>query len=170
MNTFNKQWIDLINSTESINIRLFEITDKDVIFYLFEGNLLKNEIYLPIGYEQIAAQYFEHNIPTVAEVDYAINVIEDELMSNKSLISNNAMLICSDKILIDILTQNIELKNIFTRQEIEDLFSKYANVSMGEPLSRYNLDINPNNYATMLILREIMHHLNYKELNTPPFL
>lgn len=170
MNTFNKQWIDLINSTEPINIRLLEITNKDVIFYLFEENLLKNEISLPIGYEQIASQYFKHNIPTVAEVDYAINVIEDELMSNKSLINNNETLICSDKILIDILTKNIELKNIFTRQEIEDLFSKYANVSMGEPLSRYYLDINPNNYAAMLILREIMHHLNYNEFNTPSFL
>jgi hypothetical protein len=136
-----------------------------LVFTIFEGFNIKDEISLSIGYEIVASKYFKHEIPSVDEIDYAINNIEDELMSNKLLINQNSELVCADKMLREILKQDFGSKSSYSRTEVETLFSKYAAVSMGEPLSRYNLNLSRDVFAKILLLREIMHHLFFEKIN-----
>jgi hypothetical protein len=86
-------------------------------------------------------------------------------MRFKKIICKDEILVCADRVLTDIFTKTIGNNNCFTRNEIEALFSRYALVAMGEPLSRSSLDVNTDDYVLVLILHEIMHHLNYTELN-----
>ena len=134
-------------------------------FQFRQDNNITGEIVLQAGYELVAGKFFRHDIPTEGETDYAINYIEDELMSRYELRNNKEDLYSSDKNIIDILCKNGLHDNSCSRQDIEDLFSRYAHVVMGGPESGLPVDITPNDYTTILILREIMHHLNFRTLH-----
>lgn len=145
-------------------IRLLSIDKDKTTFTFIENNIKLQKITLNIGYELVANRHFKRDIPSEAQVEYAINDIEDALMSRKELVNQNQDLLCNDQILSDIISKQGETKSDFTREEIENLFSKYAYVSLGDPVSRIQSDIEPNDYAYILILREITHHLNFKHI------
>lgn len=146
------------------NVRILQMNENSLRFIFMQHAKQTDEIVLALGFRTISQTYFKHTIPTVDETEYAINFIEDELMKFKKLICKDEILVCADRVLMDIFIKTIG-NNRFTRNEIEALFSRYALVAMGEPLSRSLLEVNANNYALVLILREIMHHLNFTELN-----
>jgi len=164
MKTEGQQTDNIANSETKDKKRLMSIEPNELSFTFCHNNVRVNQIVLPIGYNSIAVGYFKHTIPTVSEVDYAINVIEDALMSNKALVNNSEQLYASSALLSGLLIANVGAKNVFSRQEIEELFTQYANVSMGVPQLRYGIEVNSIDFALLLLVRETMHHLNFEQL------
>jgi hypothetical protein len=126
-----------------------------------EFGILSHDIH--IGVEQLANDYFQHDIPGEPELDHAINCIEDELMRNLVLTSGGRKLISADKLhaaLFDVDKGMAE----FSREQVEQLFTRYAWLSMGRATTTDNLQTSKQAYAALLILREIMHHLDYRQV------
>ncbi len=146
-------------------VRLLSFEKDELQFQYFQDNELQKEIRLPAGYGLVADKFFHQPIPTDAETDYAINYIEDELMSNSELTQNNEVLLTADENLIELFRKNELNENVYTRQAVEDLFSSYARVIMGAPTFYLKAEITATDFAILLVLREIMHHLNFDSIN-----
>jgi hypothetical protein len=164
MENLNLIW-NYYSNENPLSIRILSIEKEILRFEYLKERTLTNEIVLKAGYEYISSTFYKHEIPTESEIEYAINHIEDELMSSKELLNNNEKLVCTDMLLIELLRKNGELKETYTSRNIEDIFSKYANLSMGEPLARSGLSTTKDDFAIILALREIMHHLKFKEIS-----
>ncbi|HSH42618.1 MAG TPA: hypothetical protein VK973_10900, partial [Arenicellales bacterium] len=139
--------------------------EEDVLRFQFQkDNETVKQITLNSGYKRIADTFFKRNIPNEAEIESAINCIEDELMSNKGLLGRKGYLFSSDRKLISIFNKNGLVEHSYSRQSVEDLFSRYARVMMGAPASEVDAEITREDVAIILVLREIMHHLDFEEL------
>lgn len=139
--------------------------EKEVLTFQFQkDNEIVKQITLNAGYKRISDTFFERDIPNEAEIEFAINSIEDELMHNKDLLGRKGYLFTSDRNLIAIFKKNGLNELTYSRQGVEDLFSKYARVMMGAPSSEIDAEITREDVAIVLILREIMHHLDFEEL------
>lgn len=153
-----------LSSENSKSIRILSIEKEVLRFQYVKEMKTAKEIVLKAGYQYISSAFYKHEIPTESEIEYAINHIEDELMSTKELLNNNETLVCTDNDLIELLRKNNELRELYSSRNIEDIFGKYANLAMGEPISRSGLLTTKDDFAMILVLREIMHHLKFKEI------
>ena len=142
-------------------IRVLKIDSESIKFIYIKNGKLENELLLNIGVDKIVRSFFKNEIPNEGEIENAINYIEDILMSLKELRNNNEELYCVDLLAWKILGDKME----FSRQEIEEIFTKYAIQSLGQKSSHSTIKMNHKKYAVILIIREIMHHLNFEKLN-----
>ncbi|MFB6341915.1 hypothetical protein ACE1ET_09335 [Saccharicrinis sp. FJH62] len=150
----------------SPDAKIFLMMENEVLrFQIFQNNVLNQEVVLKAGYEFISGKFFRHDIPTYDETDYAINHIEDQLMTHKSRIQSSRELCTSDEELKNVFRKNDLNENSYSRESIEKLFSSYARVIMGAPISELKAGVTQKDYAIVLVLREIMHHLDFEYLN-----
>lgn len=146
-------------------VNCFLNIEKEVLTFQFQkDNEIVKQFTLSAGYKRISDTFFNRDIPNEAEVEFAINAIENELMRNKDLLERKGYLFTSDRNLIAFFNKNGSNEHTYSRQDVEDLFSKYARVMMGAPSSEINAEITREDVAIVLILREIMHHLDFEEL------
>jgi len=146
-------------------VRVLNIDEEVLRFQYLVNHSLQKEITLKAGYQTIAARFFRQDIPTEAETEYAINYIEDELMSNKELLNKGETLVSSDQHLAEVFHKNGLEKSTYSRQEVENLFSQYAYVIMGQPSLLNLMAVTREDFATILLLREIIHHLGFEAIN-----
>ncbi len=147
-----------------MKIRYMKLGEETLIFQYFEDHNLVREISLEAGFKYLTDTFFKKDFPTEIETEYAINYIEDELMKYKELANNDENLVFTHEKFLSILGKNGYEKNIYSHNNIESIFSKYASIVMGEPLSRLNIELNNEDYAIVLLLREIMYHLKFEEV------
>lgn len=145
---------------------LMSINSSDSFFlYITDGE--EQLISLPVGYADISARFFKHTPPTPDDIEYAINYIEDEIERIVPRIPKQYLLCSTDDFIRQIAVlcgiENMPAM-ILPRDQLEDLFGQYAEVSMGRPPRKHETDISPQFYAKLLILREFMHHLKFPEL------
>ena len=100
-------------------------------------------------------------IPNEAEVENAINFIEDEIMSQKELVNQGENLVNSNQLLIDVFDIHEKGVHECSRKTVEELFTQYALLSMGNIPFQTHLEISHEKYAILLVLREIVHHLKF---------
>ena len=144
--------------------RIVNIDDRKIEFIYIKNRSIAKRIELDFGIKIIEEKYFKSDVPSEADVEYAINFIEDGLMSNEELVNDEDELYMDDKFMRGILNRENENKEM-TRQEIEEIFTTYALVSMGRSPVYDDVEMNKEKYAKLLILREIMHHLNFTRIN-----
>jgi hypothetical protein len=142
------------------NTRILFFEKEKLIFQFFNHGQKQDEIVLNSGYELVANTYFKNDIPSEEETEYAINFIEDELMSNKKLVSNNEELVIQSQIVEEVFHKYTINQKVIQRQEIEDLFSKIARVVMRKYATE-GLEITRESFAVLLLIREITHHLKF---------
>ncbi len=163
----SKDEIQLVLKTSAIkeeNYRFFHLGNDKSIFVLVNDGEIVNVTTINIGIASIVSNYFKSSIPTESEVEYAINDIEDDLMRNKELMNSHVDLYSMDALLIEALRIKPNKEATYTRVEIENLFTRYAHLSMGKSPVLDDLIVSREIYAQLLITREILHHLNYKKL------
>jgi exopolyphosphatase/pppGpp-phosphohydrolase len=119
---------------------------------------------LPIGSRKTAVEYFQHNPPTPGEMENAIVAVEDAVASARTITSGGTRLFTTDEAirkiaLISGVTDGAEL--ILTRDAMEQTFERLTAVTLGRPDSRKEIPANVEFAATLLILREFMHHLQF---------
>ena len=122
---------------------------------------------LAIGFQQSGSDYFKHNPPTPAEMEHAIMTVEDELFRIRTLIVRESILVTTDAsiraiALIAGVTDRRELT--LSRDLVEQTFDRLAAIVQGRPMSQDTIPTDPQFSATLLILREFMHHLHFSSI------
>jgi exopolyphosphatase/pppGpp-phosphohydrolase len=119
---------------------------------------------LPVGSKKTAAEYFHHDPPTPGEMENAIAAVEDAVAGARMMIPDGTGLFTTDEAirkiaLISGVPDGAEL--ILTRDAMEQTFGRLAEVILGRPNSREEIPSDAAFAATLLILREFMHHLQF---------
>jgi exopolyphosphatase/pppGpp-phosphohydrolase len=119
---------------------------------------------LAIGQSLTAAEFFKHSPPTEAELEAAIMWVEDEVTRARALVAGHTMLTTTDAAIREIariagLPPQAEM--LLSVEAVERLFDLLAVWSLGRPALRSGIPTDPAFAATLLILREFMHHLHF---------
>ncbi len=125
-------------------------------------------ITLAVGSLITAIEYFQHDPPKPVEIENAIIAVEDAVETARTKIPPGATLFSMDEAvykiaLISGVPDGTEL--ILNRELIERTFWRLVAVSLGRPASREQIPANAEFAATLLILREFMHHLQFLSIN-----
>jgi exopolyphosphatase/pppGpp-phosphohydrolase len=122
---------------------------------------------LALGSHKTAADLFQHQPPTPAELENAIMVVEDELFGVRALAANASVLHASDPALhqIALLAGAKDGAEVTLPVDaVERLFDALAARVLGRPASSAGIPDDTAFAATLLILREFMHHLQFASI------
>jgi len=127
--------------------------------------LLRSIHHLPFGYASLPQQHHWHSPPREDEIEYAINTIEDVLAMIPDARQHAATLLVSGEhvaALRALMEHPLErgAKGI-ERNAVEHLFGRLANVITGRPAAVEGIPADTAFAASLLILREILHHLDF---------
>lgn len=156
----------LISTAQKNNAIELNIGEQQTEFHWRDGS--NQIITIPVGFLHISERYFHHTPPTYDEIEYAINEIEDEIEKIVRQIPSQTNHIITHDVFIQKLAGAVGFNqpnpDILSRDALELLFGKYAEIAMGRPPHATESDISPAFYAHLLIFRELMHHLKYEEV------
>ncbi|MGE5384850.1 MAG: hypothetical protein ACM3SV_03080 [Betaproteobacteria bacterium] len=122
---------------------------------------------LDLGAQSTARTWFIHTPPTPLEMENAIAAVEDEIMRIRTLIPGGAALWTADAALREVAALSGIApagEMILSLEATERTFDRLASVVLGSPASRAGLPENAEFAASLLILREFMHHLRFSEI------
>ena len=129
----------------------------------------REDLHLPLtlGSQLTSLAYFRHTPPTPAELENAIMVVEDELMRVRHDIPSGARVSSSDNDIRAIarlagVAENEQMP--LSVEAVERTFDRLALVINGRPASFEGIPEGNDFAATLLILREFMHHLQFEEI------
>lgn len=131
------------------------------------GHASESMLTLTLGSQKTAREYFKHTPPSPLELENAIATVEDEVTRARSLMPSGARLVTTDTALREIAILSGVASSAVMRlplDAMERTFDRLAQVSLGRPAS---LDALPDGNAfaaTLLILREFMHHLQFADI------
>jgi len=121
-----------------------------------------------IGKVKTARDFFKLFPPTPGEIENAIQVVEDEVMPLHKLLIPGSGLYSTDTSIKEIAEYAMSEDNkdelILTRDSMERVFSRLAAIITGLPSSQDVLPASNEFASTLLILREVMHHLSFVEI------
>jgi exopolyphosphatase/pppGpp-phosphohydrolase len=126
---------------------------------------------LMIGSQKTAREHFRHTPPSPFELENAITVVEDEVTRARPLMTRDTRLTTADPAIrhIAVLAGVPESPHMVLSLEVmERTFDRLARVAQGRPASFEGLPESPDFAATLLILREFMHHLQFAEISIYP--
>ncbi len=122
---------------------------------------------LPIGARQTAATYFRSPQARPLDIERAIAAVEDEVMKLRALIPDDTKLCTTDAAIAEIAvlagSQKAPLMHL-SLDAMERVFDRWTAVAMGRPVTQDDVPTSPPFAATLLILREFMHHLQFGEI------
>ena len=122
---------------------------------------------LAIGARKTAADHFKHSPPTPGEVENAIMTVEDEVTRVRTLLAAGSRLFTTDAAIREIaLLAGVpdQPEGVLALDAMERTFDRLAAVTLGRPASREGLPSSAAFAATLLILREFMHHLQFESI------
>jgi len=122
---------------------------------------------LAIGWQSIASDYFKHAPATALELENAIVTVEDEIARARSMLHGNWQLHTTDAALREIavlsgVTESSPM--VLSIEAMEQTFDRMAQVALGRPAAQSGLPASNEFAARLLILRELMHHLQFSTL------
>lgn len=123
-------------------------------------------ISVPLAPQRITQAYFRHSPPTPVEFEYAIQDVEDSLQPAYHRISGGSLRVSEPELhgLLEFVRPN-EATATLDRNQLEAAFSRLAALSEGRPSSQDPLPSDTHFAATLLIIRELMHHLDFSDLH-----
>ncbi len=143
--------------------------------FIIQGNdsaKLNNLWVFDIGLEITADDYFYHNPPTFNEMENAIMMVEDEVMPLHKLLAPHSGLYTTDAGIREIAQLTVFTENkqgiTLTLSNMESVFNRLAAIITGLPASQDCLPTTKSFAVTLLILREVMHHLGFMDINIFP--
>jgi exopolyphosphatase/pppGpp-phosphohydrolase len=116
---------------------------------------------LAIGSQKTAREFFKHTPPSPLEIEHAIHAVEDEVIRAKALIAPGSMLVTSDAGVREIaLHAGLAAAPVMqlSLDALERTFNRFSAVSLGRPAAQEGLPADGAFAATLVILREFMHH------------
>jgi len=122
---------------------------------------------LTLGSRKTSDEYFRHDIPTPAELENAIQIVEDEIARARNIAPAHSTLFTwdSDIHAIAILAGlPDQAEQVLSRNAVEQTFERLTALSLGRPASREGLPLSKTFAAHLLILREFMHHQQFASI------
>lgn len=112
---------------------------------------------LPLDAASIAQGFFHHDPPRPVELERAIDVIEDALMAIAPQVGSPDRFVSDDPVLLRL--PGARAGTTLDAAQVEALFQRLASASLGHPSAAAGLPAGREAAATLLLLRETMHHL-----------
>ncbi|MBF7953993.1 hypothetical protein [Rahnella victoriana] len=122
---------------------------------------------LTLGSQLTSVGYFRHSPPTPDEMETAIMVVEDEVIRIRHDIPPDAKLFSTDNDIRALARIAGEAENeimTLSLDAVERTFDRLALVINGRPAHFEGIPDGNDFAATLLILREFMHHLQFDEI------
>jgi exopolyphosphatase/pppGpp-phosphohydrolase len=124
-------------------------------------------IALALGSRRTAADHFKHEPPTPIEMENTIQAVEDELARVRPMIVRDSKLLTADAAIREIarlagVADSAE--HTLSLDAMERTFDRLAAVTLGTPASQEGVPSSAAFAATLLILREFMHHLQFSSI------
>jgi exopolyphosphatase/pppGpp-phosphohydrolase len=122
---------------------------------------------LSIGSNRTAVDFFKHIPPTLGEMETAIMVVEDEVIRAGKLLTGHSMLFTKDASIRElalIAGVSDQSEMVLSLEAVEQTFDFLASLVLGRPASIAGIPTHPEFAATLLILREFMHHLKFDSI------
>lgn len=143
------------------------ISEHQTDFNSSENQSLSRSI--AVGYATVVKQFFQAYPPNYDDVDAAINYIEEAVINLEGQFDDYRTAFTSDTFAYTIakLAFQTTMEDGFIRiprTELENVFSRFAAISAGLPASQDVLPPSVEFAAYLLILREIVHHLDFEEV------
>lgn len=125
-------------------------------------------VVLAIGSKTIADGYFKHAPASALELENAIAIVEDEIAQARPALPGDVPLYTADAQLCEIallsgITESATM--VLSRDAMEQTFERMASVALGRPAAQSGLPADNEFAARLLILREIMHHLQFTAIS-----
>jgi hypothetical protein len=126
-----------------------------------------SRVEVAVGLQKLVREILLHSPPTPAELETAIAVIEDEVMTAGRSLPTGAILETRDASLwglVSLIDPKAQNESLVSLDEVEQLFDLLAALAMGRPATIAGIPIDPYFAAALILLREMMHHLNFKNI------
>lgn len=121
---------------------------------------------LPVSARGLAQDVLRHDPPTPAELERAIDLVEDALGASRLAKAERGVLMASDAVLR--LLPGLEAEGAsLALAAVEALFQRLASRALGTPVAAADLPQGRELAAALLILRECMHHLGFERVGAP---
>lgn len=122
---------------------------------------------LPLGTRVIAERFFRHAPPSAFELENSIKFVEDEIASIRRVDGARARLYTRDPMIHEIaLHAGVVATPVIalSREAVEGVFGRLASITEGQSASYAGIPTEPEFLATLLVLRELMHHRDFAEI------
>jgi exopolyphosphatase/pppGpp-phosphohydrolase len=137
---------------------LLHIGDEHAVVLSGHGDKPETVRRLDLGAARLARAYFHHDPPTPQEIERAIDFVEDEIMR----------LGRPDDVTTTLWSTAAALRAwgavsgpTMTIETVEQWFQRLASASLGQPGAMQGLPAGREAAATLLVLREFMHHRSH---------
>jgi hypothetical protein len=135
--------------------------DEELVVREQTGGQPDTERHLDVGTARIARDFFSHDPPTAQEIERAIDMTEDAIMQLGRPAGVPAPLLSASPALrpwaaLSGPTMTIEL--------VEQWFQRLASASLGQPAAMQGLPSGREAAATLLLLREFLHHRGHASI------
>lgn len=144
-------------------ITVLHISAEETIVALGNASEPKIVLSLTIGSKKTTATYFKHHPPTPSEVENAILAVEDEVMRTRTMIHPDSALYTTDNAIREIAVL-AGASTTLDLEGVERIFQRWIAVINGSPASQQGIPNDAAFGATILILREFMHHLKFASI------
>ena len=124
-------------------------------------------IILGVGSRKTASDHFKQSPPSPGDLEATIEVVEDEVTRVLALLPGGAELVTADGSLRQVAYaagQDGDADIVLSVEQVERTFERLAAVSLGRPAAREGLPEGHDFAATLLIVREFMHHLGFSRI------
>lgn len=120
-------------------------------------------IAVDLGLATLARRFFTSDRPGEAAIEMAIAEVEDVIMPLRAALPAEALLVSTDAAVAEVAVQaGLALDAgpvTLDRETVEALFNRWAALALGRPTSQDALPVAGRFAATLLVLREWLHHL-----------
>nr|WP_315187398.1 hypothetical protein [uncultured Albidiferax sp.] len=156
-----QRYRDLANGTP---ITVLHIGPESTAVAVGSGPQAQAALQLALGARKTAADWFHHNPPTPGELENAIQWVEDEVNRARALVAGHPALWTTDAWVSDVAQLAGVTGTALSIDAVERLFDLLAALSQGRPAASAGIPNTPAFAATLLVLREFMHHLGFQEI------
>jgi exopolyphosphatase/pppGpp-phosphohydrolase len=122
---------------------------------------------LGVGPRGLAEDVLRHEPPTPAELERAIDLVEDALTVSRLAHADRGALAIADTDLLSLPGLAAQGASL-TRDDVEALFQQLAARAVCPAAATSGLPHGRDVAAALLILRECMHHLGFDRVIAPP--
>ena len=118
---------------------------------------------LPIGVGDLARDVLRHDPPTSGELERGIDLVEDALAAARLPKADRGTLLSADTA-VHALPGLEPSEALLDLAALEALFQRLASRALGTPVPDAELPKGRELAATLLVLRECMHHLGFSQI------
>jgi len=153
------------NLPELDAIVVLQLGEDETMLTFGQGAQPEQVASLPLGLQVIADRYFPAGRLSVLMIEHAIAEVEDIVMPWHGKLPSAASLLTDDAEVAELARwAGMPDKTgqwLLTTEAVEQMFNRWAALAQGRPASQDRLPTTGRFSATLLVLREWLHHLNF---------